>query len=352
MHLKKNMKKRYSVILIVILCQVISCSSVYKSVIDRRDNNYREGVDLYNHKKYEDALACFKTVSDIEPNYKDTRRYLAVLEKIIKAKENQIRQNADIKYKEALALMKRRQYEDALNRFLRLKNDDTDYDSLDDKIAECRKKLVPKLNAVIKQAERFYNRKEYIQAYTSCQKALIFDPSSDEADKLKSKIEEKLDEKCEKYRDNGEKFYSKKQYTSAREQFKLALKNNPWDNESKDYLNKVNNRINLEKDYKAAVKDFNNADYFKAKSSFLSINNIEPGYNSTEQYMNRINSILNSQLNTFYNKGVALYDKGDYQSAINEFDKVLSIKPDHSMAAEYRQRAQSKLDVQKSLKGE
>jgi tetratricopeptide (TPR) repeat protein len=346
------MKIRKTGIVITAFLVFVNCSTFYKSVIDKRDQNYKEGVELYNKKKYEEARDCFNVVMDIEPGYKDTKKYWASLESIIKSRENKAQQRANVNYSKGLSYMKDRQYEEALNCFLQVKNDDPDRESLDQKIDECRKKLAPKTKETLKQAESYYNRKNYIAAYNACQKALTFDPANMEASQLKINIESRLNEKSGKYKANGKAYYSKKQYTKAQREFELALKNNPWDNESKDLLVKVKNQINMDKLYNTAVDDFKNGDSFKARALFLSINNSEPGYRATEQYLEKINSILNSQLNSIYNKGVSLYEKGEYKSAIEEFNKVLSINPDHSMAVEYRQRAQSKLDIQKSLKGE
>jgi tetratricopeptide (TPR) repeat protein len=346
------MKIKNAGIIIIVFMLFVNCSTFYKSVIDKRDKNYKEGVELYNKKKYEEARECFKVVMDIEPGYKDTKKYWSLSDTIIKNNENKALQRANISYIKGLSNMKDRQYEEALNCFLQVKNDDPDRESLDQRIDECRKKLVPRMKEALKQAERQYNRNNFIEAFNACQKTLTFDPSSQEGAQLKNKIEDKLNEKSRKYRANGKVFYSKKQYIRAQREFEFALKNNPWDSESKEFLVKVKNQINLDNLYNAAVNEYKNAEYFNARSSFLSINNSEPGYKATEQYLGKINSILNGQLNTIYNKGVSLYEKGEYKSAIEEFNKVLTINPDHSMAGEYRQRAQSKLEIQKSLKGE
>ncbi len=337
---------------IIIFLFSVNCSTLYKSVIDKRDQNYKEGVELYSKKKYEEARDCFHVVMEIEPGYKDTKKYWALLDSIIKNKENKAHQRANTNYNRGLSCMKDRQYEDALNYFLQVKNDDPGRELLDQKILECRKMLAPGTRVIVKQAERSYNRRNYIDSYNACRKALLFDPANEDATQLLIKVEYKLDEKSRKYKANGKVFYSKKQYAKAQREFEMALKNNPWDGESKELLVKVRNHIFLEKLYNAAVNEFKNGDYFKARYSFLSINNSEPGYRATEQYLERINSILNAQLNSIYNKGVSLYEKGEYKSAIEEFNKVLTIDPDHSMAGEYRQRAQSKMDIQKSLRRE
>jgi tetratricopeptide (TPR) repeat protein len=342
---------KYGIIIIMFLFTV-SCSSFYKSVIDKRNQNYKEGIELYNKKNYEESRDRFKIVMDIEPGYRDTKKYWAMLDNILRSKEKQALQRANANYTKGLAFMKQRQYENALNYFLLVKADNPEHQTVDVKITECRQKLVPRLNETLKQGERLYTRKQYIQAYNAYQKAVLFDPSNPDAAQLKTKIEDKLDERCRKYRARGKDFYSKKQYTNAQQQFELALNNNPWDKESKDFLAHTKRWIYLDNFYNTAIGEFNDADYFKARSSFLSINTMEPRYRATEQYLEKINSILSKQLSTIYSKGVSLYDKGDYKSAINEFNKVLLIDPDHSMAEEYRQRAQAKLDIQKSLKGE
>ncbi|MFH0974577.1 MAG: tetratricopeptide repeat protein [Spirochaetota bacterium] len=342
---------KYGIIIIMFLFSV-SCSSFYKSVIDKRNQNYKEGIELYNKKNYEGARDRFKTVMDIEPGYRDTKKYWAMLDNIIRSKEKQAIQRANANYAKGLAFVKQRQYENALNYFLLVKADNPDHGTVDLKITECRQKLVPRLNETLKQGERLYGRRQYIQAYNAYLKAALFDPSSPDAAQLKSKIEDKLDEKCRKYRAKGKEHYAKKQYANAQQQFELALNNNPWDRESRDLLTHARRWIYLDNFYNTTVGEFNDADYFKARSSFLSIHNMEPGYRATEQYLEKINVILSKQLSTIYNKGVSLYDKGDYKAAITEFNKVLLIDPDHAMAEEYRQRAQAKLDIQKSLKGE
>ena len=339
------------IITILFMCQFAGCTMIYHSVKEKRDRSYREGVDLYNQNKYEEAHDRFKTVVDIEPDYKEARSYLTKTEKLIKLKEKQIKQKANQNYNQGVALLKRQKYEEALTYLLQAKNEDPDLVDVDEKIDECRTKLAPKLKQLLQQTKRLYNAKQYIQAYQAYLKTKFYSPSNAEAEELKGKIEEKLNEKAKKYKTNGWEYYKKKQYAASQQQLQLALKNNPWDNESKDMLNKVNGRLNLDKNYNNAITLYNNADYFAAKSAFTSVNNVEQGYKATDHYLNKINSILSARVPEIYNNGLALYEKGDYQSAVTEFNRVLSINPGHTMAQEYLQRAKSKLEIQKSLQG-
>lgn len=346
------MKIRHLLIIITILLfQLAGCTSIYRSVKEKRDKNYKEGVELYNQNKIEDARDRFMTVVDIEPNYKDSQGYLVKTEKLLKMKAQNIKQRANVNYDKGVALMKRQQYDAALAYLLQAQHEDPYLVDVDDKIKECRKKLEPKLQQSLKLAQWQYDHGQYLQAYATCLKARVYGPSNLNLTLLKNNTEGKLDEKAKKFRIKGKEFYGKKQYPQAQYQFGLALRNYPGDKESKDLLDKVNNRLNLEKYYTNAVAMYNGGNYFGARSSFNMVNSIEPGYKATEQYLSKINAALVVQIPTLYNNGVAFYEKGNYHAAVVEFNKVLSLNPGHAQAQEFRQRAESKLELEKSLKG-
>jgi tetratricopeptide (TPR) repeat protein len=348
----KIMSKRYFLIIsIIVMTLLAGCVSTYRSVKEKRDKNYQEGIELYNQYKFAEARDRFQTVVDIEPDYKNAQSYLVKSEKLLKMKERNIKQRANVNYDKGVALMKQRQYEMALGYLLQAQKEDPDLVDVDERIDQCRKKLRPKLKQILKTAEWQYDHKQYLQAYWSCIKAKTYAPSGTETAQLLSKSEDKLNDKAKKFRTRGKEYYGKKLYAGAQQQFQLALANYPGDKESKELLAKVNDKLNLDKYYKNAITLYNSGNYFGAKGTFQAVSNIEPGYKATDQYQSKINAALINQAPMFYQNGVAFYEKGNYQAAINEFNKVLSVNPGHNNAKEYRQRAQSKLELEKSLKG-
>lgn len=346
------MRRRHlTIILIILLCQLTSCTMIYRSVRDKLVRSYQEGIVLYKQNKFAEAYDRFDTVVDIEPNYKDAKKYLRKAERQMLAKEKKLQQRANVNYDKGVALMKKGQYDGALDLFLLAKKQDPEHDEVDDKIDECREKLAPKFEGLLKQAERLYDKKQYVPAYKTCLQASDYNPTSGDLSSLKGKIEDRLEDASEKFYDKGKQFYNKKNYGAAEQQLAKALTIHPWHEPSKELLGKARGRLNLDKNYNSAVTMYNSANYFGAKNAFNAVNNVEPGYKATAQYLSKIENALSSQVPGFYNSGVSLYDKGNYQAAIAEFNKVLAINPGHSQAAEYRQRAQTKLDIQKSVGG-
>ncbi len=340
-------KKIFAVLLLLSVLQALSCVAIYRSVRDKRDRNYKEGVELFKQNRIPEARARFETVVEIEPDFKDVKQYLKKTGWLLSVKER----NANINYEKSVALMGRGRYDDALSLLLTVKEQDRNHPDADEKIEECRSKLTQKFDKLLAQAEHQFKRKQYIPAYNTHLKAKVYNPSSGQLSSLKRRIEEKLEERAEKYVTKGKDLNNKKQYAAAQTQLHLALRENPWDRDTKELYDKINGKLNLDKNYSSGIALYNGGNYFGAKSAFSQVNAIEPGYKDTNQYLGKINTALGGQIGTFYNNGVSFYDKGNYEAAISEFTKVLSINPGHSNAQEYRQRAQTKLEMQKSLQG-
>lgn len=346
------MKRKISAALfMIIIFQMAGCISIYRSVRDKRDKSYKEGVELFNQNKIEEANEKFETVVDIEPDYRDARQYLAQTKRLLSMRKRNIKHRANVNYDTGVALMRKGRYDEALPLLIAAKEQDSDHPDADLKIEECRKKLEPRFEALLKIADQQYNRAQYIPAYNTCLRAKIYNPTSVQLFTTMRKIESKLNDNASKYVSKGKQFYDKKQYQAALNQFKIAQQANPWDKDIRELLDKTNARINLDKNYQNGITQFNKGDYFGSKFSFNQVNYVEPNYKDTAKYLARINSALAGQVGYFYSSGVAYYDKGNFESAVAEFNKVLSINPAYPNAQEYRQRAQAKLEMQKSVGG-
>lgn len=348
----RSMKRNLIIaILLLIFFQMAGCVSIYRFVRDKRDRNYNEGVELYRQNKFAAAHDRFETVVDIEPDYKNAQSYLRKSKRLLALKVQQIKREASIGYERGVYMMNKGRYDDALSILLHAQQQDPNHVDVDEKIDECRVKLEPKFENLVKHAELQFQRKQYIAAYQTCMKANAYNPSSDRLSSTKRMIEGKLEENAEKYVDKGTQYYEKKQYAAARNQLQLALRNNPWDVNSKELLGKINGKLSLDQNYRRGIYLFNKADYFGAKAAFGQVNTVENGYKATDSYMTKINNNLAGRIGIYYNNGVAHYDKGNYRTAIDEFSKVLAINPSHGNAQEYRQRAQQKLETQTSVTG-
>ena len=336
-------------IIILFIAQIAGCTSIYRYVRNKRNRNYTEGVTLYKQRNFEEAHDRFETVVDIEPTYKNARSYFRKTTRILRLKERKIKQRANKNYYTGLRQMRRRRYERALNYFLIVRKQDPDHIEVEDKIDECREKLQPQFNRTVRTAEKLYTRRRYIQAYKTYLRAKRLNPSG--LSGLRNKITDKLEDRSEPFKDRAEDLYDNKRYKAAQKQAKRAIRVHPWDEDARELLNKCNAWINLDKNYKAGIKNFRRRKYFVAKGKFNRVKRIAPGYKGTENYLSRIDNILKRKVGSYYSRGVSLYGRGNYKGAIREFNRVLAINSSHKQAIEYRTRAKSKLQFKQSIGG-
>jgi tetratricopeptide (TPR) repeat protein len=345
-------KNVFTVLILLLIFHLIGCNTIYRSVRDKKERCYKEGVELYNQNKIDEANDRFETVVNIEPEYRDAKQYLTQTRLMLASKKRNIQQRSNANYDRGVALMKYGQHDNALQLLLLAKEQNPDHTDINNKIDECRKKLAPRFNYLLKVAERQIQWGQYIAAYNTCLKAKIYDPTSIQLYSTMKKIETKLDEKAEKYVDKGKKFFDKKQYQAALAQYQYARQVYPWGEDIKKMIEKTDAKINLGKNYQNGITMYDRGDYFGAKAAFNMVNFAEPNYKDTARYLAKITTALGGQVGYFYTSGVSNYDKGNYDAAIIEFNKVLSINPGNANAQEYRKRAQTKLTIKNSFGGE
>ena len=68
-------RKLFTVFILVIIFQFLSCITIYRSVRDKRDRKYKEGVELYKQNNFAEAHDRFETVVDIEPDYNEEKQF-------------------------------------------------------------------------------------------------------------------------------------------------------------------------------------------------------------------------------------------------------------------------------------
>ena len=225
--------KRHVIIAVFLLLflQLPGCVSIYRFVRDKRDRNYKEGVELYRQNRFASAHDRFETVVDIEPDYRDAKSYLKKSKKLLALKVQRIKREAGIGYEKGVSMMNKGRYDDALGILLHAQEQDPNHVDVEEKIDECREKLAPKFDMLVKQAELQFQRKQYIPAYQTCMKAKEYNPTSDRLSSTRRTIESKLEERAEKFVEKGTQYYDKKQYAAARTQLQYRAQDKPMGRE-------------------------------------------------------------------------------------------------------------------------
>ena len=336
-----------TVILITAFAFTPGCATIYQHMKDKMETSYTEGKQLYRDGKYRDAEEKFEKVISIDPEHRGARRYLLITREAMKKR-------AEKYYERGMYFKKRKNYTDALDEFLTAKKKDPDYKDLDQQIRSLRAtdQIRNEFNKMYDKAKTLHQKKKYKAAYYYCLKAETYDPDSIELMTLKTRVGIALDQKSSTLTGKAEDQYDRKRYTQAGNIAARALKINPWDDDAREIKKNANQKMRLNRMYARAEKYYRRGDYFTAYKIFKRIDRREPGFLDTGNYLSSIKNRLEKNIGTYYNRGIRYYERDQFQRAIDQWNRVLLIDPDHKKAREYKERALAKLEIQRSLRND
>jgi tetratricopeptide (TPR) repeat protein len=338
-------KRIYLFLFVFTLLISVGCATIYQQQKKKMNENYSEGIQLYKKGDYTQAKERFETVLSIDPEHTGARQYLIITTEALQ-KRAQKYYDAGMSYK------RKGDLENALLQFLEAEKRDPDYKDVKTQIANIRNSnyAKKKYDNYYTTAKTQFDKKQYITAYKSANRAELYNPDSLELATLKTRIKNQLDNASYPYTSKAEEARKKNKFEAAKTYCNKALQVNPWDEKAKNILKDINRMENLNEMYANGEKAYSKGDLITAYRLFKRVDNEEPGYRNTSNYLSTIKSKLEGNINTYYNNGVTYYEQDNFEAAIAEWDKVLLIDPDHQKAREYRERAVAKLELQKTLR--
>ena len=100
--------------------------------------------------------------------------------------------------------------------------------------------------------------------------------------------------------------------------------------EESDYKEKL--RLQIEAILTRGEKYYEQGNLLNARADFLAVQGIEPDNRVAEGYLKQIDAQFASFVDSFYRNGMVAFASENYEAAKDEFEKVLSINPDHADA--------------------
>lgn len=131
-------------------------------------------------------------------------------------------------------------------------------------------------------------------------------------------------------------------YISAAAHYIRVLKINPENKEAEHSIAMLRTKVNIDTErwFKKAVKSFDLGEYDQAKDVFESILYVRNDHSGSLEYLQKIKQIENEKVDNHFYTGLGYYSQKNFKSAINEFQKVLAIQPEHTEARDYLKEVQ------------
>lgn len=205
-----------------------------------------------------------------------------------------------------------------------------------------------------KSARKYYREGKYSLARMEWNKALLLDP---ENKKLASKISETTDrlftvqwqEEINKHINLALGFYQKNQLSEALDEFKEVLRLDPANLRVQDYLNEIGTLLSevipqkeaqIRPYFAEAVKYYTKGNYSRAIQLWEQILKILPEHKPTLKYLEKTRFSHEQEIIFHLQRAEHSAESGDYLKAITEWKKVLQLDPNRPEVLPKLQKAE------------
>ncbi|MFQ5825137.1 MAG: tetratricopeptide repeat protein [bacterium] len=195
---------------------------------------YREGLKFYHEERFDEAQEAFLTVLSIDPKHRAARKNLTNLQ--IERKDKALSYLT-----QAEDYFQKQDWQSALELFTKTLKIDPTHSMAAQRKKETLRQL--QITNLLEEGRNKYNAQNLIEAVEIYNKVLQLDSNNDQAKKELTKCKEKINEKVEKYFNEGINFYTLDRYEEAIEKWNEALKFDPNHKGSLEYKQKALQRL-------------------------------------------------------------------------------------------------------------
>lgn len=208
------------------------------------------------------------------------------------------------------------------------------------------KELIKKeIEKYLENAKNLLEKHKFEEAEKLYKTVLLFDPNNIDAKNGLQKVKEEREKAAINYFHKGKESFEKKDYVQAQKYFKMALDLGYDKKIIKDYLEKIDLILNIEKYYQSCIDAFNKKDYFVAEDFAKKVINLDPNYKDIKDVYDKIKKGIEDTLLSWYNQAVELYNQKAYDKALELFQKIAKYNPNYKDVQSYIQNCMAKIQA-------
>ncbi len=176
-------------------------------------------------------------------------------------------------------------------------------------------------------------------------------PSDGEAASLQREIDGHLARIAQRYFQKAQDLYRRSFYEESIAQARTALRYDPDLDRASDLIELAAAERDARRGFDRAQEQFRAKNYLGALKIANSVLARTPNHREAQDLKNRILRIFRDNAKSYLQTGVGYYNTGEFDKAVEEFDKVLLADTNNSAAQEYRSRALARIKAMEKLEG-
>lgn len=194
--------------------------------------------------------------------------------------------------------------------------------------------------------------RDFRGALKSLRTALAYDNTHSEARKLYSWLAPKIRKEnatVDSLLNVARMLEGQQWFISAAAHYINVLKIDPTNKVAEHSIAMIRPKVNIQTErwFHSAVKSFDRGDLERAKDVFESILIVRSDHEGSKEYLKKIYQIEKEKADTHFYTGLGFYSQKNFQRAVEEFEKVLALQPEHTEARDYLKEVQQELENRK-----
>ncbi|MCP4631301.1 MAG: PorV/PorQ family protein [candidate division Zixibacteria bacterium] len=209
---------------------------------------------------------------------------------------------------------------------------------------------------ILSKAKELAAAEDYNNAIQELNTALIINPENIEVSELKTEYEVLLQSRIRDIKVNAYSYYKQKDYTNAYNEYGKLLEISDEDPVARRRLNEISNKLRAAIHLKQGLQLYTDGNYSLSAAEFQLALKFDPDDQSSKEYLDRSQSMLtgvttleelrkNQVVWQYYLDGINAYQAGDFSRAIEEWGKVLQVYPTNSNTLRNVEQAQRLLEI-------
>jgi tetratricopeptide (TPR) repeat protein len=163
--------------------------------------------------------------------------------------------------------------------------------------------------------------------------------------------ENKIQQNIREHFETGKKYFDSGRYLKAYRIFKDVLMVAPRHRGAQDFITRIELSVEdaevsreIESELSRGKKLYADEDLTGARSAFELALALNPDCSEAKEYIKNIDDRFKKVVGAFMSRGIAYFDKADYDSAMKEMDRVLALDPENDEAQKYAGLIKEKQD--------
>lgn len=310
------------------------------------EEHFERGLDQYRQKNYTLAIEEFKQAQKFKPDFEDAGYYLSrTREKLLQA-----RTRTQTLIATGDELERKGRYYDATKQYLQVLQLDPGNPIARNRIDKLRPRVERYVQNIYNEGVKQFGEKDFAKAQESFSTVLSIDPGHKDARAYMSRVRGAINDQIAQSILIAESYMQKGEWENAQNSYSNVLSLDPQNIRATQGRQLAQSKLQIQAMIANGEARLNEQKFLEAIDIFQKALERDPDNEKAKTSLSAAKEQMNSLIEKLFVEGINLYAQDNYQDAINKWNQVLRLDPNHKSALEYKQQAEERIQALRKIR--